>query len=598
MPKPLIWIQGLAVMGFCASLLAGCRSGNEPAAVKGWQAPKEAAALKSPFTFTSQSADKGKSLYNMYCWNCHGKTGNGDGAAGKSLGQQPANFHSDRVKKQPDGALFWKLSHGNGNMPPFKEVLTEEQRWQLISYIRVLGEQNTPLVPPQPLDSSLQVQHYMPVAPQAVRLLVHPQSGDLYYTTFEGNVFHITDTGNGTPASEQIISVKHHGINRLQGAIFHNHLLFLCGNVDAGDKKSTTGRMVRFDLSGKDPLSAKRVFDTDTIPANKTIFDHGWNALAVSLDGQFIYVNSGARTDHGEVQDNGGLFPNARDNALTAKIFRFPIQSENLHLRNDTAWLRRQGFIYAEGIRNAYDMAFDNKGHLFAVSNSSDYDHPEDMFWVRQGRHYGFPWIMGGVENPQQYPDWQPDPETNPFIQKISHSWEVKYFKNDKSFPPIPAGIKFTPGVWNMGPDANEYRGHSGKILDGDLTGVPITTFTAHSSPLGLVFDLNQTLGGHYSGDAFVIRYSQGATMAMMKPFTNEGSDLLHLHLSYDPATDNFWVRTQRVVAGFQEPTDAVLKGNNLYVIEYGGRGGHIWKISFPPAAKLVGTSKKHTFKS
>jgi hypothetical protein len=48
------------------------------------------------------------------------------------------------------------------------------------------------------------------------------------------------------------------------------------------------------------------------------------NALAVSPDGKFIFVNSGARTDHGEVQDNGGLYPNARDNALTSKIFRFP----------------------------------------------------------------------------------------------------------------------------------------------------------------------------------------------------------------------------------------------------------------------------------
>ena len=83
-----------------------------------------------------------------------------------------------------------------------------------------------------------------------------------------------------------------------------------------------------------------------------------------------------------------------------------------------TAKLKADGYIYAEGIRNAYDMAFDGNGNLFAVSNSPDYDMPEDMFWIRQKHHYGFPWIMGGIENPQQYPDWKPDPDTDPFIPK------------------------------------------------------------------------------------------------------------------------------------------------------------------------------------
>jgi hypothetical protein len=35
-------------------------------------------------------------------------------------------------------------------------------------------------------------------------------------------------------------------------------------------------------------------------------------------------------------------------------------------------------------------------------------------------------------------------------------------------------------------------------------------------------------------------------------------------------------------VDGFVQPTDAVLIGNIAYVIEYGGTGGHIWKITLP----------------
>jgi glucose/arabinose dehydrogenase len=319
--------------------------------------------------------------------------------------------------------------------------------------------------------------------------------------------------------------------------------------------------------------------------ANKTIFDHGWNALEISPDEKYIYVNSGARTDHGEVQDNGGLYPNARDNALTSNIFRFPVDAENLLLTTDSAKVKQEGFLYCEGIRNAYDMAFDGKGNLFAVSNSADYDMPEDMFWLREGRHYGFPWVMGGIENPQQYPGWKPDPETNPFISKFSHSWEVRYFHDDPNFPRIPPGLKFTPGVQNIGPDANEYRGHSGNILDGDQTGVAVSTFTAHSSPLGLFFDKKEVLPNDLKGDGFVIRYSRGATAPMMLPFTQQGEDLLHLKLTYNSVTDNYFVKTTRIVEGFKEPTDAVLVGSDVYVIEFGGQGGNIWKLTFPPNA-------------
>ena len=81
------------------------------------------------------------------------------------------------------------------------------------------------------------------------------------------------------------------------------------------------------------------------------------------------------------------------------------------------------------------------------------------------------------------------------------------------------------------------------------------------------------------------MRYSLGARSSMMRPFTSQGADLLHLHLMYDSATDNFFVRTTRIVEGFSEPTDAVLVGNDVYIIEYGGKEGNIWKISLPAAS-------------
>jgi hypothetical protein len=157
----------------------------------------------------------------------------------------------------------------------------------------------------------------------------------------------------------------------------------------------------------------------------------------------------------------------------------------------------------------------------------------------------------------------------------------------------VPEGIKFNPGVQNLGPDANEYRGHSGKILDGDNTGVSISTFTAHSSPLGLVFDNKMALSDEFKGDGFVLRNTIGTKSSLMKPFTNQGRDLLHLDMSYDKASDNYFVKTTRIMDSFNNPTDAVLLGNSLYIIEYDAKEGSIWKVNLPPGSKKIKGSKK-----
>ena len=565
-----------------SSIIIACNQPQKPG--DDWKAPDDANDLKSSFQNTAASDQKGRETYNMYCLSCHGESGFGDGAAGASFDRRPANFHNDRVKNQSDGALFWKLTNGKADMPAFKEALSDEQRWQLVAYIRKIAVLPRPLKPPTSLRPDVTVAHVMKVDSLAVRILQNPVTGNLWYTTFDGSVFRIKDLDD-QPKAEKMFAAIDHGITRLQGAAFLNNTLFLCGNIDSNIHTSTKGKLVRYNLdsASKKPTT---IFTTVEYGANKTIYDHGWNALEVSPDGKYIFVNSGARTDHGEIQDNGGMYPNARDNGLTAKIFRFPVDAKDLYLTDDIPKLKAEGYLYAEGVRNAYDMAFDQKANLFAVSNSADYDMPEDMFWVREHHHYGFPWVMGGIENPQQYNDWQPDPSTDAFIPESSHGWRVKYFHNDTTFPKIPAGVRFTPGVQNIGPAANEYRGHTGKILDGDQTGVTVSTFTAHCCPVGLCFDTKNLLSKDFKGDGFVIRYSQGGRSSMMSRFTKEGGDLLHLHLTYDSVTNNYFVRTNRVVEGFNEPTDAVLVGNNMYIIEYGGKEGNIWKVSLPTGTR------------
>ena len=105
-----------------------------------WLVPVEAKEIVNPFSGNQIAAQKGGMLFQKLCWTCHGKTGLGDGPAGKNLNPQPRNFKLESVQGQSDGELFWKISNGKGMMLPYKHSLNEEQRWQLVNFIRSFKE--------------------------------------------------------------------------------------------------------------------------------------------------------------------------------------------------------------------------------------------------------------------------------------------------------------------------------------------------------------------------------------------------------------------------------------------------------------------------
>lgn len=105
-----------------------------------WVAPKEADALKNPVKDNAAATAEGKKLYVQYCTICHGGKGKGDGAAGIALTPKPGNFTTQKMQAQTDGAIFWKLTNGRPPMAAYKDILKkEEQRWQLVNYIRTLA---------------------------------------------------------------------------------------------------------------------------------------------------------------------------------------------------------------------------------------------------------------------------------------------------------------------------------------------------------------------------------------------------------------------------------------------------------------------------
>ena len=103
-----------------------------------WTAPKYADDIKNPLRGNEKAIQEGMVLYKNMCAICHGNTGKGNGAAGVTLDPKPADFLALKVRDETDGAIFWKMTEGNPPMASYKTLLTEEQRWQLVNYIRKL----------------------------------------------------------------------------------------------------------------------------------------------------------------------------------------------------------------------------------------------------------------------------------------------------------------------------------------------------------------------------------------------------------------------------------------------------------------------------
>jgi len=98
-----------------------------------WKAPAEAKATKNP----EKGVGDAKKVVDQNCVPCHGTSHKGDGPAAAALPTKPADWTSDKVQKETDGEIFWKISNGRGPMPPWKH-LPEKQRWEIVNYIRTL----------------------------------------------------------------------------------------------------------------------------------------------------------------------------------------------------------------------------------------------------------------------------------------------------------------------------------------------------------------------------------------------------------------------------------------------------------------------------
>lgn len=95
--------------------------------------------LVNPYTKSETRLNRGKEVYENFCLVCHGSQGKGDGPIIPKF-PNPPSLTGKRIRKYKDGRLFHIVSRGSGDMPSHAEQISEEDRWNLIQYVRFIQE--------------------------------------------------------------------------------------------------------------------------------------------------------------------------------------------------------------------------------------------------------------------------------------------------------------------------------------------------------------------------------------------------------------------------------------------------------------------------
>jgi mono/diheme cytochrome c family protein len=103
----------------------------------------KAAVAPNPIPRSSQSISRGRQLFHRYCEVCHGPEAHGDGPASASLPEHPEDL--TRIAPPPyfpDGVVAYRIANGQQSMPAWKDVLSADEIWDLINFIRSLHRES------------------------------------------------------------------------------------------------------------------------------------------------------------------------------------------------------------------------------------------------------------------------------------------------------------------------------------------------------------------------------------------------------------------------------------------------------------------------
>jgi glucose/arabinose dehydrogenase/cytochrome c5 len=501
-------------------------------------APASSAEQTNPYQ-GQQNAEAGQTLYQQNCSSCHGSSGQGNGNV-------PA-LASGAVQTAKPGEVFWYITRGdiNNGMPAWGS-LPEQQRWQILSYLKVLhtpGAANMtasaavepastakldapPPTPPftdfrfekpgtirkitvQDLPKPYASQsagngpHVVPrpdnVWPQAppnfkVQLYATGLENPRLIRTAPNGDFFVAETAKGqimlyrgiTPDGKpKLSSVFASGLHQPFGIAFYP-----AGPNPQWLYIGNTDSVVRFPYKDGDVTASASPQHLADLPSGK---GHSTRDIQFSPDGKKMFVSVGS----GSNVDDPDTHPAEKNRA------------DILEFNPDGTGQR----IYAYGIRNAVGLAIQPEtGNLWCSVNERDAlgDNlvPDYITHVQPGGFYGWPWwYMGAHQDPRlegKHPELKEKaivPDL--LLQPHNASLEITFYEGTQ-FPAEYHGDIFAAehGSWNKatrtgyevirvplhqtGKASGEYEDFLTNFVlpSGDAWGRPVGVTTAHDGSL------------------------------------------------------------------------------------------------------------------
>jgi mono/diheme cytochrome c family protein len=138
-------------------LASGCGGGEEPSARPPGDDPANGSpsdplaagrggAKPVPEGELRGEADRGKQVYDQYCWTCHGRGGRGDGPTASGLVPKPADHTDPEYMGQLSDADLYRVIRDGGAsvgrsplMAPWGGVINDSDIRDLIGYLRQLS---------------------------------------------------------------------------------------------------------------------------------------------------------------------------------------------------------------------------------------------------------------------------------------------------------------------------------------------------------------------------------------------------------------------------------------------------------------------------
>lgn len=450
-------------------------------------APASADQLKNPYAGQATAAKAGATLYAQNCAACHGKNGEGTGNI--------PPVRTGPTQSAPDGQLFWFITTGSvANGMPAWGSLPEQQRWQLVTFLKSLPSAKVDNSTPAPAATPTTAMAInAPPPPAPFTDFRHEEPGTVRKILSEDlpAPYETKSANNGPqvvarPSNAWPVALEGFTVQLFATNLKNPRLLRTAPNGDIFLAESSAGEILVFrgmTPEGK-PAQTEKFASGLKQPYGIAFYPPGPNPQFVYIGDtdeviRYPYRNgdlkaSGSQEHIAYLPHGGGHWTRAIEFTADGKKMFVAVGSASnvddpdttpaekdradiLEFNPDGSGMR----VYAYGIRNAGGgLAIDPaNGQLWCSVNERDGlgDNlvPDYITHVEDGGFYGWPWwYIGGHQDPR-HPGKHPELKDKTIIPDVllqphNASLEMTFYEA-KQFPAEYSGDIFASqhGSWN-----------------------------------------------------------------------------------------------------------------------------------------------------